>query len=209
MTTRTHVPPTYLNCNRLWVDSWPRAQAQRLLEARTLLQLGGRADGGRVLELGPGRRGTGLRLAVTAFGAARAEGVELHPGSVRACARAIADLGARACVRQGDATRLDAPDGAYDAVFCYHLLHHADDWRAAVTEAARVLRPGGQFYVAEMTARFVDSAPLRAVSHHPRDGDRPTPTGIVAAATGSGLRVVGQTTRYRGWWTALVARKDG
>lgn len=209
MTTATQVPPTYVDCNRLWVDSWPRAQAQRLLEARTLLQLGGdlrgTAHGARALELGPGRRGTGLLLALDAFGAGSAHGVERHPASVQACR---ARLGGRATVEQGDATRLDAPASSFDAVFCYHLLHHADDWRAAVAEAGRVLRPGGRLYVTEMTARFVDSRALRAVSHHPRDGDRPTPEGIAAACAASRLSVVGQTVRYGSWWTALVARKE-
>lgn len=208
MTTATRVPPTYLNCNRLWVDSWLRAQAQQAFEARVLLRLGGRADGARALELGPGRRGTGLLLARDAFGAESVQGVELHPASVEACR---ARIGSRASsgvtVEQGDASRLSAADASYDAVFCYHLLHHADDWRAAVAEAARVLTPGGRFYVAEMTARLVDSAALRAVSHHPRDGDRPTPEGIAAACTAAGLTVVRQQTRCLGWWTALVAQK--
>ena len=202
MTTATRVPPTYWDCNRLWVDSWLRARAQERLEARALLRLGGRLDGGAALELGPGRRGTGLLLATRVFGAATAHGVELHTASVGACRARVGD---RATVEQGDATRSAAADGSYDAVFCYHLLHHADDWRAAVAEAARVLRPGGRLYVAEMTARFVDSAALRAVAHHPRDGDRPTPDGIAAACTAHGLEVLGQDTRYLGWWTALVA----
>ncbi len=168
--------------------------------------LGGRVEGGRVLEIGPGRRGTGLRLAVEEFGAASAVGVELFDESVRACRRAVADLGGRVRVLQGDATALDAADGSYDAVFCYHLLHHADDWRAAVREAARVLRPGGRLYVAEMTARFVDSRPLRAVSLHPADGDRPTPGGVAAAVRDAGLEVVARHSLL-GWWLALVARK--
>jgi ubiquinone/menaquinone biosynthesis C-methylase UbiE len=85
------------------------------------------------------------------------------------------------------------------------VLHHARDWRAVVAEAARVLRPGGRLYAADMTARFVDSPGLRAVSMHPRDGDRPTPEGIASAVSAAGLQVTGSTTRYRGWWTALVA----
>jgi ubiquinone/menaquinone biosynthesis C-methylase UbiE len=208
MTTALTIPPTYADCNRLWVDSAPRARAQALFEARVLRRLGGRADGARALELGPGRRGTGLRLALTAFGVASVEGVELHPDSVRACTAAVADLGSRVSVREGDATGLDLPDASYDAVFCYHLLHHTPDWRAAVREAARVLRPGGTFYVAEMTEAFVDSRALRAVSHHPRDGHRPTPAGLAATVTVSGLTVLGQTSRVRGWWTALAARKQ-
>ena len=142
MTTVTRqVPPTYANCNRLWVDSRVRAVAQRVVEVPVLRGLGGRVDGGRVLEIGTGRRGTGLRLALQEFGAARADGVELYGASVEACRREVADLGDRVSVEQGDATALRAADATYDAVFSYHLLHHADDWRAAVQEAARVLVP--------------------------------------------------------------------
>ena len=207
MTTGTRVPPTYANCNRLWVDSRVRAVAQRVVEVPDLRRLGGRVDGGHVLEIGTGRRGTGLRLALQEFGAARADGVELYASSVEACRTAVADLGDRVTVEQVDATALAAADGTYDAVFCYHLLHHAEDWRVAVREAARVLRPGGRLYIAEMTARFVDSRSLRAVSHHPRDGDRPTPAGIAQASTSAGLETLGTQVRYAGWWVAHVARK--
>jgi ubiquinone/menaquinone biosynthesis C-methylase UbiE len=205
----THVA-TVVDANRLWVDSPVRARAQELFEARELLALGGRLTGGsahqvRALEIGAGRKGTGIRLALTAFGADRVDAVELHPGSVAAALDATVDLARVRTVEVGDARSLAAADGTYDAVFCYHLLHHSPQWRRAVDEAARVLRPGGRFYVCEMTARFVDSAPLRAVSRHPDDGDRPTPDTLAEAVRAAGLQVLGQRTRFRGWWTALAA----
>lgn len=199
------VPPTLVNANRLWVDSPVRALAQRRFEARELLALGGPVRGGTALEIGAGRRATGARLAVTVFGAAEVDAVELYPASVAAARSAVAGVPGVRAVDVGDATRLEAPDASYDAVFCYHLLHHAGDWRAAVAEAARVLRPGGRLYVCEMTARFVDAPLLRLVSRHPADGDRPTPEGIATAAERAGLRVRGQRTRFRGCWTALAA----
>ena len=201
------VPPTLVDANRLWVDSRGRALVQRRVEAPVLLRLGGQVPGGRVLELGTGRRGTGLRLALGVFGAGRADGVERYDESVAACREAVRDLGDRVAVQQGDATALTAPDGSYDAVFGYHVLHHAEAWRDVVREAARVLRPGGRFYSCEMTARIVDSRPLRAVSRHPADGDRPTPDGLAAACRAAGLTVVGQQTRLAGCWTALVATR--
>jgi len=201
------VPPTYVDANRLWVDSRVRAVAQRRVEVPVLLALGGRVDGGRVLEIGPGRRGTGLRLALSELGAGHVDGVELHPDSVAACRAAVADLGDQVAVQQGDATALAAADATYDAVLAFHLLHHAADWRSAVREAARVLAPGGRLYVADMTARFVDSRALRAVSHHPRDADRPTPDAIAAAVRDAGLEVVGSRVRFAGWWVGLVARR--
>ena len=201
------VPPTYVDGTRLWVDSRLRARVQRSAEAPILLRLGGSVPGGRVLELGSGRRGTGLRLALETFGAAHADGVELYGPSVRASREAVRDLGDRVDVQAGDATALIAADGSYDAVFAYHVLHHAVDWRDVVAEAARVLKPGGRFYSCEMTARFVDSRPLRAVAFHPADGDRPTPATLASAARAAGLTVVGQEDRLLGCWTGLVAAK--
>lgn len=204
---RPAVPSTLVDANRLWVDAALRARVQRQVEAPRLLRLGGPVRGGRVLELGTGRRGTGLRLALDTFGAAHADGVELFPASVDACRAAVADLGDRVTVTAGDATRLTAADGSYDAVFGYHVLHHAEDWRGVLREAARVLRPGGRLYSCEMTARFVDSRPLRAVSRHPADGDRPTPAGLAEACRDAGLDVTAQETRLAGCWTALVATR--
>jgi ubiquinone/menaquinone biosynthesis C-methylase UbiE len=205
--TPASVPPTYVDANRVWVDSRPRALVQRRFEAPVLLRLGGPLPGSRALELGSGRRGTGLRLALDLFGAARADGVELHQASVAACRDAVRDLGDRVDVQVGDATALTAAEGSYDAVFGYHVLHHTVAWRDVVREVARVLRPGGRLFSCEMTARIVDSRPLRAVSRHPSDGDRPTPAGLAAACTAAGLTVTGQETRFAGCWTALVATK--
>lgn len=207
-TARPQVPPTYVNANRLWVDSLPRAVAQRGFEAHVLRQLGLRVEAARVLELGPGRRGTGTRIAL-GDGAAHVTAVELHPASAVACRTALRDVADRVEVREGDATALPDAGGTYRAAVGYHVLHHAEDWRAIVAEAGRVLAPGGRFGSAEMTARFVDSRALRAVSHHPRDADRPTPEGIAAACEAAGLRVLGQRTQVLGWWTALVAEKQG
>ena len=209
MRDKTSVPPTYVDATRLWVDSRPRAFVQRRGEAAILRRLGGEVPGGTVLDLGAGRRGTGLRLALEVFGAARADGVERYPASVAASRAAVADLGERVDVREGDATALDVAAESYDAVFGYHVLHHAESWRDVVGEAARVLRPGGRFYSCEMTARFVDSRPLRAVAFHPADGDRPTPTAMAAACRGAGLTVLAQETRLAGCWTALVATRAG
>ena len=207
MRDKTSVPPTYVDATRVWVDSRPRAFVQRRGEAAILRRLGGDVPGGTVLDLGSGRRGTGLRLALEVFGAARAEGVERYPASVAASRAAVADLGERVEVREGDAAALASAAESYDAVFGYHVLHHAEAWRDVVGEAARVLRPGGRFYSCEMTARFVDSRPLRAVAFHPADGDRPTPGGMATACQEAGLTVLAQETRLAGCWTALVATR--
>ncbi|MGY1844596.1 class I SAM-dependent methyltransferase [Modestobacter sp. SYSU DS0875] len=202
------VPPTFVDGTRLWVDARLRALVQRRAEAAILHRLGGDVPGGRALELGTGRRGTGLRLAVERFGAEHVTGIELFPASVQASRTATRDLGDRVTVQQGDATALTLDDASVDAVFGYHVLHHVGPWRDVVREAARVLRPGGRFYSCEMTARLIDSRPLRAVSRHPADGDRPTPEAVASACRDAGLTVVAQETRLAGCWTGLVAARS-
>lgn len=49
----------------------------------------------------------------------------------------------RVTVRQGDLTKLDAPDASYDAVLCLGVLMHIPNLRVALGELVRVLKPGG------------------------------------------------------------------
>ncbi len=44
----------------------------------------------------------------------------------------------------GDASQMTFETGSFDLVLSLDVLHHVPEWRAAVTEIARVLRPGGQ-----------------------------------------------------------------
>jgi len=48
-----------------------------------------------------------------------------------------------------DATRMPYVDGLFDAVFESGVVHHIPDWRAALREVGRVLKPGGRFCFAE------------------------------------------------------------
>jgi len=58
---------------------------------------------------------------------------------------AVAVLGdrVRGQVLQADMTRLPFPDSTFDAVVAGEVIEHIEDDRRALSEAARVLRPGG------------------------------------------------------------------
>jgi ubiquinone/menaquinone biosynthesis C-methylase UbiE len=60
-------------------------------------------------------------------------------------ARARRRLGASARVEVGDVSAMEFSDEAFDVVLDLAVLHHVPDWRSALSEVARVLRPGGQF----------------------------------------------------------------
>ncbi len=60
------------------------------------------------------------------------------------------------------------PDGAADAVVLHQVLHFLDDPAAAVTEAARLLAPGGKLLVVDFAPHELEF--LREQSAHRRLG---------------------------------------
>lgn len=56
----------------------------------------------------------------------------------------------------GDITAIDRPDGSFDAVLCTEVLEHVPDPVAALTELARLTRPGG---------RIILTAPVFSLTH--------------------------------------------
>ncbi len=66
----------------------------------------------------------------------------------------LAQVSARPVV-QADARRLPFRDGSAGGVVCRNMLYHFDDPREVITEAYRVLRPGGLF-LAQTRARAQD-----------------------------------------------------
>jgi SAM-dependent methyltransferase len=53
-----------------------------------------------------------------------------------------ADISNRAMVKM-DIMDIGYPDGAFDVIYCCHVLEHVEDDRKAMRELARVLKPGG------------------------------------------------------------------
>lgn len=66
----------------------------------------------------------------------------------------LAGLGGSGAVNFEDVTRLTMADGSRDVVLSFDVLEHVPDYRAALREFARVLRPGG---VLQATFPFTDA----------------------------------------------------
>lgn len=103
-----------------------------------------------VLDLGTGAGHTAMACARHA---ARVVAIDLVPEMLATAAELA---GARDIdnieFREGDAAHLPFDDGAFDVVTCRVAAHHFPDVRRAIEEAARVLRPGGRFVVADTVA---------------------------------------------------------
>ncbi len=99
------------------------------------------ATGKRVLEIGVGMGADFLRWVRAG---AHATGVDLTDRAVALTRERVEAEGLVADVRVADAERLPFPDGQFDIVYSWGVLHHTPDPGRALAEAARVLAPGGQ-----------------------------------------------------------------
>lgn len=162
-----------------------RASIQRYFEARRLLRMGGPMHGGRALELGCGR-GVGTELILDLFGADSVDAFDLDPRMLALARNRLARRGPHVRLWVGDATAISAPDAQYDAVFDFGIIHHVPDWRSAVAEIHRVLKPGGLLYSEEVLRPFIVHPVTRRFLEHPLD-DRFDSSGFAQALSASGL----------------------
>lgn len=165
-----------------------RAAVQRLYEAERLMRMGGPAKGKVCLEMGCGR-GVGAEIILDRFGASRVDAFDLDADMVDRARGRLARRGD--CVRlwTGSATEIRADDATYEAVFDFGIVHHVPDWRRALSEVRRVLKPGGRFYAEEVLAHFILHPVWRRLLEHPLE-DRFDRAGFEDALRTTGFRLV-------------------
>ena len=177
-----------------------RAGVQRRFEAPRLLRMGGPMRGGSALELGCGRC-VATALILDLFGADRVDAFDLDPRMVVRARRRLAARASSVRLWVGDATTIAAPDGAYDAVFDFGIVHHIPDWRQALSEVGRVLKPGGRFFAEEALAPLIRHS--RYFLRHPQD-DRFDASDFGTALRDAGLEPVESRELWRAfaWFVA-------
>jgi ubiquinone/menaquinone biosynthesis C-methylase UbiE len=143
-----------------------RAAIQRHFEARRLLRMGGAMYGGKALEIGCGR-GIGTELILDVFGAEAVDAFDLDPRMVTLARQRLLPRSSRVRQWVGDASAIAAADDSYDAVFDFGIIHHIPDWRRALGEVHRVLKPGGRFYAEEVLEPFIVHPITRSLLEHP------------------------------------------
>ncbi|MFI5272920.1 MAG: class I SAM-dependent methyltransferase [Ktedonobacterales bacterium] len=138
--------------------TYPPAVAARI--AAGLLAAGDVAPGGHVLELGIGTGRIALPLLaagvnVTGVDIASRMVERLHAKYVEQRTRLPALPWGALRVELADMTALPFDDGSFDATVGVHILHLVPGWRTALSEALRVVRPGGAFLLGQDTTEEV------------------------------------------------------
>src|SRR5690606_35678537 len=112
---------------------------------------------------------------------------------------------------QGDCQRLPFADGVFDHVLLDLILAIVPDTRAALAEAARVVRTGGRLFVLDKFLRPGETAWLRRLLS-PLARRIATRTDVVfedALAGVSGLRIISDEPALAGGWFRMVTlQKD-
>jgi ubiquinone/menaquinone biosynthesis C-methylase UbiE len=148
------------------MDSRMRRLSQRAIELRAFRKMLDRANidlrGKHLLDAGCGN-GFGLELLAKAFRPARLVGFDLMPEQIERAKRRRLD----AEIAVGDITNIAHPDATFDGAFVFGILHHVVEWRPALRELARVLKPGGVLLVEEIHGRFVEVQDKVIGTSHP------------------------------------------
>lgn len=126
---------------------------------------------GAVLELGGGS-GAMAEETIRGHPDCRLTVTDLDPVMVASARRRFADE-PRITARQADATALPFADGSFDVVVSHLMLHHVIEWRQALDEVGRVLRPGGRFVGYDLVAtpltrglHWADRSPHQLIDRH-------------------------------------------
>lgn len=155
--------------------------------------------GADILEIGCGR-GEGARLLDELLAPRRMFLMDLDPAMARLA------RGKGHAVLVGDAEALPLCDSRLDAVFGFGFLHHVPDWRAALQEVARVLRPGGFYFLEEYYPATYQNLLTKHLLRHPRE-DRFYSPDLRQGLEAAGFRL--ESCWERGWWGMVAAARKG
>ncbi len=152
-------------------ENWDNLRAlyypEAAIEQAILAEIKGQAYN-RIIDLGTG---TGRMLSLLAPFAEEAEGLDLSHNMLTV---ARANLNAadvrNARVRQGDVTATPFDANSADLVIVHQVLHYLEQPEQVLTEAARILEPGGKLLVVDFAPHDLDF--LRETQGHRRLGIR-------------------------------------
>ncbi len=157
-----------MNKIEYWAMNNPlRAFVQRHYEAPRLMRLA-RSKAGRVLEIGCGQ-GVGAHIIYESLSPEQYVGIDLDPRMISRAKRRAGTL-PNATFVEGDVSNLELPDGRFDLVMNFAILHHVPDWRKALGEVHRTLKVGGEFLFEDLPFETWERGigiPSKRIADHP------------------------------------------
>jgi ubiquinone/menaquinone biosynthesis C-methylase UbiE len=153
--------------------------------------------GRRILDVGTG---TGRAAIALAKRGAIVTGVDASAEMLQVAGRRAREAGAVVTFQQGDAHRLDFPDGSFDAVVCLRVLMHTPDWRASLAELCRVSSQRVVFDYPSLWSAAALQAGARHLAHTVNRSVEAyrvfSPGAVSAALEAQGFRLAGEQRQF-------------
>lgn len=140
----------------LFRDKLNRSNWEEIVESRINMERGAEMlercgdavsfAGKDVLDVGSGWGELQYELSKDTYNVNRVVGLEPHDQLLK-LSKIILEGNEKTDVVQGVVEELPFDDNSFDIVFCYTVLEHVQDYKKAVDEMMRVLRPGGEVYI--------------------------------------------------------------
>ena len=162
---RDHLNPPLSNRDEYALDSnrWREASSQRVLE---LAQRMGITAADTILELGCGIGGPGRDIAADTR-ATTVAGISISLNQLKNLRRISHETGSSYDgAIMGDMQRLPFGDGTLNHVYSINAIYHVNDPTAVITEAHRVLAPGGRLGVDDWFITNTTSPEQHAALRH-------------------------------------------
>lgn len=193
---------------KLMVNNPLRTDMLRRMASVLLRRAGTSLSNKAVLEIGCGR-GAGTELLLRHCGADRVVAFDFDSAQLAGARKRHRARGERRAVLfQGDAARLPFADAQFDVVVEFAILHHVPEWRLALKEIARVLKPGGAFLYEEYLRGFTANPAVKLFLVHPEEGMF-TAEEFYAEMHAATLARDPQQLRWGQWRLAGTAKKTG
>lgn len=146
-----------------------RSSIQRWYEVPLLIRMGGKVDGLQVLEVGCGR-GQGAKYLLEKFVANKVHAFDLDPKMIDLAQKRLKSYPPETLkLSVGSVTEIQEPDESFDAVFDFGVIHHVVEWKKAISEITRVLKPNGRFFFEEVTRHALERKFYRTFLRHPNE----------------------------------------
>ena len=158
-----------LNWAERWVVNNPSRVVQQKIEMKWFQKMMPLEPGASILEFGCGR-GAGAKLIQKNFKPSLLLAQDLDLDMVQKATRYLTrNEREKISLSVANINEIPFKDESFDAVFGFGVLHHVPHWQTSLLEIARVLKPGGIYYIEELYPALYMNFITRHILLHPEE----------------------------------------